>query len=70
MRSQVVLLLPSRSPLLIVGCVGWFFESVVGRILDSGYRLKMVVGFEFYLSCCTSYRSLQQVILASSKLVI
>jgi hypothetical protein len=55
---------------LIVGCVGWFFESVVGRILDSGCRLKTVVGFEFYLSGCTSYRCLQQVILASSKLVI
>jgi hypothetical protein len=55
---------------LIVGCVGWFFESVVGRILDSGCRLKTVVGFEFYLSGCTSYRYLQQVILASSKLVI
>jgi hypothetical protein len=69
-RSQVVLLLPSRSPRLIVGCVGWFFESVVGRILDSGCRLKTVVGFEFYLSGCTSYRCLQQVILASLKLVI
>jgi hypothetical protein len=30
----------------------------------------MVVGFEFYLSGCTSYCCLQQVILASSKLVI
>jgi hypothetical protein len=58
------------SPRLIVGCVGWFFESVVGRILDSGCRLKTVVGFEFYLSGCTSYRCLQQVILASLKLVI
>jgi len=47
---------------LIVGCVGWFFESVVGRILDSGCRLKTVVGFEFYLPGCTSYRCLQQVI--------
>jgi hypothetical protein len=55
---------------LIVGCVGWFFESVVGRILDSGCRLKTVVGFEFYLSGCTSYRCLKQVILASLKLVI
>jgi hypothetical protein len=69
-RSQLVLLLPLRSPRLIVGCVGWFFESVVGRILDSGCRLKTVVGFEFYLSGCTSYRCLQQVILASLKLVI
>jgi len=49
-------------PWLIVGCVGWFFESVVGRILDSGCRLKTVVGFEFYLPGCTSYRCLQQVI--------
>jgi hypothetical protein len=49
-------------PWLIVGCVGWFFESVVGRILNSGYRFKMVVGFKFYLSGCTSYRCLQQVI--------
>jgi hypothetical protein len=55
---------------LIVGCVGWFFESVVGRILDSGYRLKTVVGFEFYLSGCISYRCLHLVILASLKLVI
>jgi hypothetical protein len=47
---------------LIVGCVGWFFESVVGRILDSGCWLKTVVGFECYLSGCTSYRCLQQVI--------
>jgi hypothetical protein len=69
-RSQLVLLLPSRSPRLIVGWVGWFFESVVGRILDSGCRLKTVVGFEFYLSGCTIYRCLQQVILASLKLVI
>jgi hypothetical protein len=61
-RSQLVLLLPSRFPRLIVGCVGWFFESVVGRILDSGCRLKTVVGFEFYLPGCTSYRCLQQVI--------
>ena len=43
---------------------------MVGRILDSGCRLKTVVGFEFYLSGCTSYRRLQQVILASLKLVI
>jgi hypothetical protein len=28
---------------------------VVGRILDSGCRLKMVVGLEFYSSGCTSY---------------
>jgi hypothetical protein len=69
-HSQAVLLLPSRSPRLIVGCVGWFFESVVGRILDSSCRLKTVVGFEFYLSGCTSYHCLQQVILVSSKLVI
>ena len=35
---------------------------MVGRILDSGCRLKTVVGFEFYLPGCTSYRCLQQVI--------
>jgi hypothetical protein len=29
-----------------------------------------VVDFEFYLSGCTSYRCLQQVILASLKLII
>jgi hypothetical protein len=40
---------------LIPDCVGWFFESVVGRIIDSGCRLKKVVGFEFYSSSCTSY---------------
>jgi hypothetical protein len=43
-------------PWLIVCYVGWFFESVVGWILDSSCRLKTVVGFEFYLSGCTSYR--------------
>jgi hypothetical protein len=58
------------TPWLIVSCVGWFFEIVVGRILDSGYRLKTVVGFEFYLLGCMSYRCLQQAILASLKLVI
>jgi hypothetical protein len=41
-----------------------------GRILDSGCRLKTMVGFEFYLSGYTSYRCLQQVIMASLKLVI
>jgi hypothetical protein len=50
-RSQLVLLLPLRFPRLIVGCVGWFLESVVRRILNSGCRLKTVVGFEFYLIC-------------------
>jgi hypothetical protein len=35
---------------------------VVGRILDSGCRLKTVVGFECYLPGCTSYHCLQQVI--------
>jgi hypothetical protein len=58
------------TPWLIVSCVGWFFESVVGRILDLGCRLKTVVSFEFYLLGCTSYRCLQQAILASLKLVI
>jgi hypothetical protein len=50
-RSQLVLLLPLRFPRLIVGCVGWFLESVVRRILNSGCQLKMLVGFEFYLIC-------------------
>jgi hypothetical protein len=40
---------------LIPGCVGWFFESVVERILNSGCQLKIVVGFKFYSSGCTSY---------------
>jgi hypothetical protein len=47
--SQSVLLVR-----LIPGCVGWFFESVVGWILDSGCLLKMVVGFKFNSSGCTS----------------
>ena len=47
---------------LIVGYVGWFFENVVGRILDSCCRLKKVVGFEFYLLGGSSYHCLQQVI--------
>jgi hypothetical protein len=29
---------------LCSGCVGWFFESVIGRILDSGCRIETVVG--------------------------
>ena len=49
-------------PWLIIGYVGWFLESVVGRILDLRCWLKTVVGFEFYLPSCTSYRCLQQVI--------
>jgi hypothetical protein len=40
---------------LIPSCVGWFFESVVGLILDLGCQLKMVVDFEFYSAGCTSY---------------
>jgi hypothetical protein len=40
---------------LIRGCVGWFLETVVAQILNLGCRLKMVVGFEFYSSGCTSY---------------
>jgi hypothetical protein len=44
---------------LIPGCVGWYFESVVGQILDSGYRLK---GFEFNSSCCTSYPGCLQLV--------
>jgi hypothetical protein len=48
---------------LILGCVSWFFESVVGQILDSGCRLKMVVGFKFYLSGCTSYPGCLQLVI-------
>ena len=45
------------------GCVGWFFESVVGRILGSGCRIETVVGSLCVSSGCTSYpRCLQQVI--------
>jgi hypothetical protein len=37
--------LPTSAPgPLIIGCVGWFFKSVVGRILDSGCQLKVLVG--------------------------
>jgi hypothetical protein len=55
---------------LIPSCVGWFFESVVGRILDSGCQLKTVVGFKFYLPGRTCYRYLQQFILVVIQLVI
>jgi hypothetical protein len=36
-------------------CIGWFFESVIGRILDSGYRIETVVGFLCVSSGCTTY---------------
>jgi hypothetical protein len=48
---------------LILGCVGCFFESVVRRLLNSGCRLKTVVGFEFYSSGCTSYPYCLQVVI-------
>jgi hypothetical protein len=41
----------------ILGCVGWFFESVVRWIIDLGCRLKTVVGLEFYSLGCTSLDS-------------
>jgi hypothetical protein len=63
--SQLVLLVH-----LIPGCVGWFFESVVGRILDSGCQFKIVFDFEFYLPGCSSYRCLPQFILVVLQLVI
>ena len=45
------------------GCVGWFFESVVGQILGSDCRIETVVGSLCVSSGCTSYpRCLQQVI--------
>ena len=45
------------------GCVGWFSESVVGRILGSGCRIETVVGSLCVSSGCTSYpHCLQQVI--------
>jgi hypothetical protein len=47
---------------LIPCCLDWFFESVVGRILDSGCWLNMVVGFEFYSPCCTSYLGCLQLV--------
>jgi hypothetical protein len=48
---------------LIPGCVGWFFESVVWQILNSGCWLKTVVDFEFYLSCYTSYPACLQLVI-------
>jgi hypothetical protein len=39
------------------GCVGWFLESVIGRILDSGCRIEKVVGFLCLSSGCTTYLS-------------
>ena len=47
---------PIRAPATSsAGCVGWFFESVIGRILGSGCRIEMVVGSLFVSSGCTSY---------------
>jgi hypothetical protein len=37
------------------GCVGWFFETVIGRILDLGCRIETVVGFLCMLLGCTTY---------------
>ena len=48
------------------GCVDWFFESVVGRIIGSGYHRETVVGSLWMSSGCTSYRCLQQDICHSS----
>jgi hypothetical protein len=47
---------------LIPGCVDWFFESVVGQILDSDYWLNTVVGFEFYWPGFTSYLGCLQLV--------
>jgi len=47
---------PIRAPATSsAGCVGWFFESVIGRILGSGCRIEMVVGSLCVSSGCTSY---------------
>ena len=46
------------------GCVGWFFESVIGRILGSGCRIETVVGSLCVSSGCTSYPAAQLVTLA------
>jgi hypothetical protein len=40
---------------LCSGCVCWFFESVIGRILDSGCCIRTVVGFLCVSSDCTTY---------------
>jgi hypothetical protein len=55
--SQLMLLVH-----LILGCVGWFFESVIGHVLDSGCQLKTVVCFEFCLPGCTSYPDCLQLV--------
>jgi hypothetical protein len=64
--------LPIGAPgLLIPGCVSWFFESVVGQILDTGCWLKTVIGFEFYSPGCISYPGcLQLVTMLCFQLVI
>ena len=40
---------------LSAGCVSWFFEIVIGRILGSGCRIDTVVGSLCVSSGCTSY---------------
>ena len=40
---------------LSAGCVSWFFEIVIGRILGSGCRIETVVGSLCVSSSCTSY---------------
>ena len=47
---------PIRAPATsCAGYVGWFFESVIGRILGSGCRIETVVGSLCVSSGCTSY---------------
>jgi len=56
---------PIRAPATSsAGCVGWFFESVIGRILASGCRIETVVGSLCVSSGCTSYPAAQLVTLA------
>uniref|UniRef100_K3ZDI0 Uncharacterized protein n=1 Tax=Setaria italica TaxID=4555 RepID=K3ZDI0_SETIT len=33
----------AEAPTSHASCVGWFFESVIGRILDSGCRIETVL---------------------------
>jgi hypothetical protein len=64
LQKQQLHQLPIGAPgPLIPGCVGWFFESVVRRILDSSCRLKAVVGFKFYSLGCTSYPGCLQLVI-------
>ena len=47
---------PIRAPATsCAGCIGWFFESVIGRILGSGCCIETVVGSLCVSSGCTSY---------------